>query len=68
MPELGTNEPTAAAHRTNDFARSTDGPRHPVPPLPETRTNEPIPPARSLNRHQRRRLAALARRALRQAA
>jgi hypothetical protein len=36
--------------------------------MPEPRTNEPIPPARPLNRHQRRRLAALARLGLRRAA
>jgi hypothetical protein len=65
-----TNEPTAAAHRTNGTWRGTDGPRHAVPPLPVMRTDEPedrpAPPA--LNRHERRRLAALARRGLRPAA
>jgi hypothetical protein len=64
----GTGEPTAAANRTNGFARRTDEPRHPVPPLPGTCTDEPTLPARPLNRHQRRRLAALARRELRRAA
>jgi hypothetical protein len=67
---VGISEPMAAANRTNEPARCTDEPKHPVPPLPGTRTNEPddlaAPPA--LNRHQRRRLAALARRGLRHAA
>jgi hypothetical protein len=71
-PAIGadTNEPAAAADRTNDLARGTDGPRHPVPPLPEPRTDEPddLPAPPALNRHQRRRLAALARRQLRHAA
>jgi hypothetical protein len=66
--EAGTNEPTLAADRTSGTARGTDEPRHPVPPLPEPRTNEPTAPARPLNRHQRRRLAALARLGLRHAA
>ncbi|HEX6012132.1 MAG TPA: hypothetical protein VFY87_10100, partial [Geminicoccaceae bacterium] len=65
---VGTNEPTTTADRTNGTARCTDEPRHPVPPLPETRTNDPIPPAPTLNRHQRRHLAALARRGPRHAA
>jgi hypothetical protein len=65
---IGTNEPTAVADRTNDFARGTDEPRHPVPPLPETRTDEPDNLPAPLNRHQRRRLAALARREQRRAA
>ena len=65
---VGTNEPTTTADRTNGTARCTDEPRHPVPPLPETRTDEPIPPLPTLNRHQRWRLAALARRGLRRAA
>jgi hypothetical protein len=69
MPELGTNEPTTAADRANDTAPSMDEPRHPVPPLPETRTNDPArPTSPPLKRHQRRRLAALARRELRPAA
>jgi hypothetical protein len=70
VPGIGTNEPTMAADRTNEpAARCTDGPRHPVPPLPEKRTSEPDErPAPPPNRHQRRRLAALARRGLRHAA
>ncbi|HEX6012837.1 MAG TPA: hypothetical protein VFY87_13780 [Geminicoccaceae bacterium] len=69
-PGIGTNEPTAAANRTNEFTRRTDEPRHPVPPLPGTRTDEPddLPAPPPLNRHQRRRLAALARLGLRRAA
>jgi hypothetical protein len=54
----------------NEAARGTDEPRHPVPRLPETRTDEPddLPaPPLPLNRHQRR-LAALARCGLRHAA
>jgi hypothetical protein len=67
--ELGTNEPTTAADHANDTAPSMDEPRHPVPPLPETRTNDPArPTSPPLKRHQRRRLAALARRELRPAA
>jgi hypothetical protein len=68
--EVGTNEPTHAANRTDDLARGTDEPRHPVPPLTGPCTDEPdVPPAPpALNRHQRRRLAALARRGLRHAA
>jgi hypothetical protein len=75
---IGTNEPTAAppstneptaTKRTDETVRGTDRPRHAVPPLPETRTDEPDDlPAPSLNRHQRRRLTALARRGLRPAA
>jgi hypothetical protein len=67
---VGTNEPTTAASRTNETAaRGKDGPRHLAPPLPATRTNEPAPaPGRLLNRRQRRRPAALARRGLRPAA
>jgi hypothetical protein len=67
--QVGTNEPTAA-DRTNRTAHSTDEPRHPVPPLTGPCTDEPdVPPAPpALNRHQRRRLAALARRGLRHAA
>jgi hypothetical protein len=66
----GTNEPTPASGRTSEPASSTDEPRHPVPPLPGTRTDEPddLPARPALNRHQRRRLAALARRELRRAA
>ena len=68
-PDVGTNEPTTAPDRTNETAAlATDEPRHPVPPLPEGCTNEPMPSARPLNRHQRRRLAALARLGLRPAA
>ena len=69
-PVVGTNEPTAAADRTNDLHLGTDEPKHPVPPLPETRTDEPddLPARPPLNRHQRRRLAALARCGLRRAA
>ena len=67
-PEVGTIEPTTPSCTNEPTARRTDRPRHPVPPLPETRTNERIPPARPLNRHQRRRLAALARLGLRPAA
>jgi hypothetical protein len=68
--EVGTNEPTVAANGTNGTARGTDEPRHPVPPLPEMRTSEPeeLPAPTPLNRHQRRRLAVLARRRLRRAA
>jgi hypothetical protein len=67
--ELGTNELTSAANGTNEIARRTDKPRHPVPPLLGTRTDEPdTPPGRLLNRHQRRSLAALVRRGLRPAA
>jgi hypothetical protein len=69
----GTNEPVPAAPicMKEMVARRTDEPRHPVPPLPETRTDEPderpVPPP--LSRHQRRRLAAaIARRGLRPAA
>ena len=58
--ESGTNEPTPA-NRTNDFAAGTNEPRYPVPPLPASYADEPA--ARPLNRHQRRRLAALTRRA-----
>jgi hypothetical protein len=68
-PGVGTNEPTATTDRTNEIARGTDEPSHAIPPLPKTRTDEPDGlPARPLNRHQRRRLAALARRELRRAA
>jgi hypothetical protein len=65
-PEFGTNRPTAAADRTDENARGTDEPRYPVPPLPDTRADEPdsLPAPPALNRHQRRRLAALARRGL----
>jgi hypothetical protein len=66
--EIGMNEPTPR-NRTNDFRSGTDEPRHAVPSLLETRTNEPdLAPPPALNRHQRRRLAALARRGLRPAA
>jgi hypothetical protein len=71
---LGMNEPNATskptADRTNETAHVTDEPRHPVPPLPDPRTDEPddLPAPPPLNRHQRRRLAALARRQARQAA
>jgi hypothetical protein len=64
----GTGEP--AADRTNEPARVTDQLRHPVPPPPRTCTDEPddLPAPPALNRHQRRRLAALTRRGLRPAA
>jgi hypothetical protein len=74
---LGTSEPTAAdrtseptpSDRANGFGRGTDEPRHPLPRLPADRpASEPAAPARRLNRHQRRRLAALARLGLRSAA
>jgi hypothetical protein len=58
--ETGTNEPTRP-NRTNEFAAGTNEPRHPVPPLPASYADEPA--GRPLNRHQRRRLAALTRRA-----
>jgi hypothetical protein len=55
-PTIGTSEPTRP-NRTNE-------PRHPVPPLPADGPAPELPaPARRLNRHQRRRFAALARRA-----
>jgi hypothetical protein len=70
-----TDEPTAADRtirtsepappgRANGLAVGTDESRHPVPPLPAD-WPAPVPPApaRRLNRHKRRRLAALARRA-----
>jgi hypothetical protein len=67
-PTIGTGEP-APPNRANDFAVGTNEPMHPVPPLPAGwPTPEPAAPARPLNRHQRRRLAALARRGLRRAA
>jgi hypothetical protein len=66
---MGTSEPDAPSCTNEPAAHGTDGPTHPVPPLPETRTSEPDDlPRRPLNRHQRRRLAALARRGLRRAA
>ena len=64
-----TNEPTDATPETaptvpNDStATRTDEPRHPVPPLPESDTDEPTRAIRPRNRHERRRLAALQRRA-----
>jgi hypothetical protein len=65
---IGTSEPTPP-DRTNDWAVGTDEPRYPVPPLPAGWPgHEPAAPARPLNRHQRRRLAALARARLRSAA
>lgn len=51
-PPTGTNEPTPS--------RVTNESRHPVPPRPASGLEEPSP-SRSLNRHQRRRLAALMR-------
>ena len=60
---IGTSEP-APPKRTNDLAVGMNEPRHPVPPLPAGWPgHEPAAPARPLNRHQRRRLAALARHA-----
>ncbi len=58
--ECGTNEPTPP-NRTNDFTVGTNEPRHAVPPLPASYADAPA--ARPLNRHQRRRLATLTRRA-----
>jgi hypothetical protein len=68
--EVGTNEPTVAADRTNHLHPGTDAPRHPVPPLPGAHTDEPdgLPAPPPLNRRQRRRLAALTRQRLRHAA
>jgi hypothetical protein len=60
----GTNEPestTLPEKRTNEFTSAgMNEPRHPVPPLPAALS---AVPAASLNRHERRRLAALERRA-----
>lgn len=60
----GTNEPERATlpeKRTNEFTPAgMNEPRHPVPPLPAPRSAAPVA---SLNRHERRRLAALERRA-----
>ena len=62
--ESGTNEPeptTPPEKRTNGFiSAGTNEPRHPVPPLAADLFSVP---ATSLNRHGRRRLAALERRA-----
>ncbi len=65
----GTNEPKAPTPsppptRTQVAATSrTNEPRHPVPPLPDLAADDPLPPLRPLNRHERRRLAALQRQA-----
>jgi hypothetical protein len=68
-PGDGTDEPTATTNRTNESVCGTDELRYLVPPLPETCTNEAIPAAlQPPSRHQRCRLAALARRGLRRAA
>ena len=64
-----TNEPTDAALGpvptvpTDSAARRTDEPRHPIPPLPDCAADEPPRPIQPRNRHERRRLAALQRRA-----
>ena len=62
--ESGMNEPeptTPPEKRTNEFiSAGTNEPRHPVPPLPAGLSSVP---ATSPNRHERRRLAALERRA-----
>ena len=59
---IGTNEPTTA-NRTNDLPPGTNEPRRLVQPLPEGSSGASGVPPRCLNRHQRRRLAALRRRA-----
>ena len=59
---IGTNEPTTA-NRTNDLPPGTNEPRRLVQPLPEGSSDASGVPPRCLNRHQRRRLAALRRRA-----
>lgn len=58
--EPSTNEPTPR-NCTNEFAGGTNEPSHAVPPLPTSCAGEPA--ARSLDRHQRHRLAALTRHA-----
>ena len=65
-----TNEPTSAAPTgpNGSAAPSTSEPRFPVPPLPEARADEPPRIIQPLNRHERRRLAALQRRELGRAA
>jgi hypothetical protein len=73
MAHPGTNEPTLPRRdRTNDLSPPTprSGTNEPaLPPWhPAERTNELPPAARVLNRHQRRRLAALARQEPRRAA
>ena len=62
-PALGTNEPTSS-DCTNELSRGMNEPRHPVPPLAGVRAETASAP----NRHERRRLAALARQGLRAAA
>lgn len=59
MPAAQGAEPE---NRVDEPPIGTNEPRHPVPPSPASGLEEPSP-SRSLNRHQRRRLAALMRRA-----
>jgi hypothetical protein len=58
--DIGTNEPTPA-NCTNELPPGMNEPRYLVPPLPEGWSEAPDVPPRRLNRHQRRRLAALRR-------
>ena len=69
LSTIGTNEPTHAPPQpvptaTNvSAAPGTNEPRYAVPPLPEPGADEPPRAIQPRNRHERRRLAALQRRA-----